>query len=116
MGHERDRAAVLPESKKGSGSMSMPKKRRETIAEYYDRRGVLSDLVEEPVEFALDEELREQILKGKRKRRLKNLSIKLDAPQIPAVRKIATMQSIPYQTLIRKWLADMIRKELRLTA
>ncbi|MEK6815865.1 MAG: hypothetical protein AABY65_14145 [Nitrospirota bacterium] len=95
---------------------SRQKKTKETVAEYYDRVGALDEIVDEPVEFALEEELREAILKGKRKRRLKNLSIKLDAAQILAVRKIATMQSIPYQTLIRKWLADMIRKELRLTA
>jgi len=28
-------------------------------AEYYDRRGVLGEIVETPVEFALDAELRE---------------------------------------------------------
>jgi hypothetical protein len=85
-------------------------------AEYYDRRGVLEELVEGQVEFALDEELREQILKGKRRRRLKNISIKLDEAQIIALRKIATLKSTPYQTLIREWLAAGIRKELRISA
>ncbi len=33
---------------------------------------------------------------------------------IQALRKIATMKSIPYQTLIRQWLAEGIRKELHL--
>jgi len=87
----------------------------ETPAEYYDRRGVLGEIQEGPVEFVLDEELRAQILKGKRTRRLQNLSIKLDPAQIQALRKIATGKSIPYQTLIRQWLADGIRRELRLT-
>lgn len=82
---------------------------------YYDRHGVLGEIIEQPIAFALDEELRAQILAGKRARRLKNLSIKLDPVQIQALRKIATMKSIPYQTLIRQWLTDRIRRELRLT-
>ncbi len=87
----------------------------ESLAEYYDRRGVLAELSRRPMEFALDEELRRQILGGQRRRRLQNLSIKLDAAQIQALRKIATMKAIPYQILIRQWLADGIRRELRLT-
>ncbi len=92
------------------------RKLKETPAKYYDRRGVLGELKERPVEFALEEELRRQILGGKRTRRLQNISIKLDPAQIQALRKIATMKSIPYQTLIRQWLAEGIRKELHLTA
>ena len=89
---------------------------KETPAEYYDRRGVLGEMEEGPVEFALEEELRRQILGGKRTRRLQNISIKLDPAQIQALRKIATMKAIPYQTLIRQWLAEGIRKEFHLTA
>jgi len=85
------------------------------IAILYDRHGVLNDVVEKPIVFALDEELRAQILSGKRARRLQNLSIKLDPAQIQALRRIATMKSIPYQTLIRQWLAEGIRREMRLT-
>ncbi len=88
---------------------------RENLAEYYDRRGVLGELEEAPVEFALEEELRQQILHGRRRRRLQNISIKVDPAQIQALRKIATTKSIPYQTLIRQWLAEGIRKELHLT-
>jgi hypothetical protein len=87
---------------------------KETPAEYYERRGVLGELDEVPVEFALEEELRNQILTGKRTRRLQNISLKIDPTQIQALRKIATIKSIPYQTLIRQWLAEGIRKELRL--
>jgi hypothetical protein len=88
----------------------------ESVAAYYERRGVLSELEERPVPFALDEELRKQILHGQRARRLQNISIKLDPAQIQALRKIATMKSIPYQTLIRQWLAEGIRKELQISA
>ncbi len=87
----------------------------ETLAEYYDRRGVMREIVPGRVEFALEEELRRQILGGRRARRLQNLSIKLDPVQIQALRKIATMKAIPYQTLIRQWLAEGIRRELHLT-
>lgn len=93
---------------------SKTRKAKETLAEYYDRRRVMREIVDAPVHFALEEELREQILRGQRRRRLQNLSIKLDPVQIQALRKIATMKAIPYQTLIRQWLADGIRKELRL--
>ena len=87
---------------------------RESPAEYYDRRGVLSELQKESVEFSLDEELRRQILSGKRTRRLQNISIKIDPIQIQAVKKIAVMKSVPYQTLIRHWISECVRKELRL--
>jgi predicted DNA binding CopG/RHH family protein len=86
----------------------------ENPAEYYDRHGVLTEIEDQPVEFALEEDLRKQILKGMRTRRLENISIKLDPAQIQALRKIATMKSIPYQTLIRQWLAEGIRRELGL--
>jgi predicted DNA binding CopG/RHH family protein len=88
---------------------------KESIAEYYDRRGVLPELEEGAIEFSLEEELRRQILEGKRTRRLQNISIKLDPAQILALKKIATMKAIPYQTLIRQWLAEGIRRELRIT-
>ena len=96
--------------------MRKPTRVKEPLATYYDRRGILGEIIERPVAFSLDEELRAQILGGKRTRRLANLSIKLDPVQIQALRKIATMKSIPYQTLIRQWLAEGIRRELRLPA
>ena len=84
------------------------------LAEYYDRHGVLGEIVQGPVAFWLEEELRRQILEGHRVRHLQNISLKLDPAQIQALKKIASMKSIPYQTLIRQWLAEAIRKELRL--
>ena len=52
--------------------------------------------------------------KTKRTDEAANVSIKLDAVHIQALRKIATLRSIPYQTLIREYLAGPIRRELRL--
>ncbi len=91
--------------------MSKPKT-PEDLAAAYDREGVLGHLEGARVTFALDEELRAQILKGARRRKLKNVSIKLDPAQIAALRKIATQKAMPYQTLIRSWLAEGIRREL----
>lgn len=89
-------------------------KTHEDVAAYYDRRGVLGEIEDRHVEFALDEELRRRVKSGATRRRLENLSIKLDPAHVVALRKIAVMKAIPYQTLIRQWLAEGIRRELRL--
>lgn len=92
--------------------MKKATKRSDDLATLYDREGVLGQIEEKPVEFALDEELRAQILRGARRRALKNVSIKLDAAQVVALKRIATQKAMPYQTLIRSWLAEGIRREL----
>ncbi len=83
-------------------------------AKYYDRHSVLEEIVDDHVEMSLKTELRKTILSGKRKRRLKNISIKIDPLQVQAIKKVAAMKSIPYQTLIRHWLSQNIKKELRI--
>ncbi|MEA1927295.1 MAG: hypothetical protein U9N73_03750 [Candidatus Auribacterota bacterium] len=87
---------------------------KESLARYYDRRGILNEIEEGPVVFSLEDDLREQILRGKRTRRLKNISIKLEQAQIQALQKIAVQKSIPYQTLIRSFLAEAIKRELHI--
>ena len=81
---------------------------------YYDQRSLLKEIIDEPVNLSLDQQLRNDILSGKRKQALKNITIKLDPLQVQAIRKIATMKSIPYQTLIRSWLSKEIKRELNL--
>jgi predicted DNA binding CopG/RHH family protein len=83
-------------------------------ADYYEHRDFLDEIVEDPVEFSLDEELVRDILERKRKRKLKNVTIKMDPLQVHTIRKLATIKSIPYQTLVRHWLSDKIRQELNL--
>jgi hypothetical protein len=90
----------------------VPKTMRD--AKYYDKRGVLSEIVGKPVEMSLETELRESIITGKRKRRLANISIKIDPLQVQAIKKLATMKSIPYQTLIRNWLSQNLKEELHI--
>ena len=83
-------------------------------SEYYERANILDELLEEPAEFSLDDQLLQDILSKKRKRKLQNITIKMDPLQVSTIRKLATIKSIPYQTLIRHWLSDQIRKELNL--
>ena len=87
---------------------AMPKK----WAEYYDHGNILDEIMEESVTLTLDEGLLQDIVSGKRKRKLKNISIKMDPLHVQAIKKLATMKAIPYQTLVRHWLAEDIRKEL----
>ena len=79
---------------------------------YYDDREILEEIVDETVDLVLDDGLFQDILSGKRKRKLKNVTIKIDPLQIKAIKKLSTMKSIPYQTLIRHWLAEGIKQEL----
>jgi len=83
-------------------------------SEYYDQVDILDELLEEPVHFSLDDQLQKEILSGKRVRRLKNLTIKMDPLQVQMIRKMAVTKSIPYQTLIRHWLSEKIKSELNL--
>ena len=85
---------------------------RKTWAEYYDQENILDEITEEPVTFSLQDDIRQDIITGKRKRKLKNISIKLDPLHVQAIKKLATMKAMPYQTLVRHWLAENIKKEL----
>ena len=79
---------------------------------YYDDRKILDEVTDEPVDMVLDNNLREEILSGKRRRKPKNITIKIDPLQVKAIKKLSTMKSIPYQTLIRNWLAEGIKSEM----
>jgi predicted DNA binding CopG/RHH family protein len=98
--------------------MTKPRKTQKKVHEdpavYYDSHSILREIEDLAIDASLDDELREEIVSGQHKRRLKNLSIKMDPAQIIALRKIAVMKSIPYQTLIRQFVAEGIRKELKL--
>ena len=82
--------------------------------EYYDTHGVLGDIVDEDIDLTLDDALREDIIAGKRKRKLRNVSIKVDPLYLQSIKKIATSKGIPYQTLVRQWLVKEIKKELKI--
>jgi predicted DNA binding CopG/RHH family protein len=83
-------------------------------AEYYDTHGVLGEIVEENVTLGLEDALKEDILAGKRKRNLRNITIKIDPLYLLSIKKVATLKGIPYQTLVRQWFAEKIRMELKI--
>jgi predicted DNA binding CopG/RHH family protein len=95
--------------------MKKGKNREKNWVDYYERADLLEELLEEPVEFSINGQLRKDILLKRRKRKLQNVTIKIDPLQIRAIRKLATIKSIPYQTLIRHWLSQEIKKELNPT-
>ena len=80
--------------------MKKAKKQKDRI-KYYEDRDILGEVIDDPADLVLDEGLRLEILSGKRKRNLKNVTIKIDPLQVMAIKKLSTMKSIPYQTLIR---------------
>ncbi len=82
-------------------------------AAYWDQHGVLNAIEEGEVTWSLEESLQRAIRSGKRAHRLKNLTIKIDPLFVQAIRKIAAQRAIPYQTLIRSWLAKDIKEELK---
>ncbi|MDA8240264.1 MAG: CopG family antitoxin [Nitrospiraceae bacterium] len=88
--------------------------KKATDEEYYDKHGVLGEIVEEDVIISLDEALREDIVAGKRRRKLQNVTIKIDPLYLTSIKKVATKKGIPYQTLVRQWVAEKIRKELKI--
>jgi len=89
-------------------------KKRITDEEYYDKHGVLDEITEEEVALSLNDALRQDILSGKRRRKLRNITIKLDPIYLVSIKKVATKKGIPYQTLVRQWVAENIRKELKI--
>lgn len=88
-------------------------KKKAADGEYYDKHGILGDLMVGGVALSLDDALKQDILSGKRKRKLRNITIKLDPLYLLSIKKVATKKRIPYQTLVRQWVAENIRKELK---
>jgi predicted DNA binding CopG/RHH family protein len=91
------------------------KQQKKDWAEYYDEKDILDELLAGSVDFSLDEGLLKEILSKDRKRKLQNVTIKIDPLHLRAIRKLATSKSIPYQTLVRHWLSEQIKKELHLS-
>ena len=89
-------------------------KQKDQKAKFYDARGILNEIIEEDVDLGLHEALRKDILTGKRKRKLQNISIKVDPLYLQSIKRIATTKGIPYQTLLRLWLVEHVRKELKI--
>jgi predicted DNA binding CopG/RHH family protein len=94
--------------------MKKQEKQTKDWIRYYEHENILDEIIDEDVDLSLDDQVHQDILSGRRKRKLKNITIKIDPLQMIAIKKLATMKSIPYQTLIRHWLAEDIKQELEL--
>jgi predicted DNA binding CopG/RHH family protein len=94
--------------------MRKEKHKTKKWVDYYDQADILSEITDKSVEFSLEDRLRSDILLKRRRRKLQNITIKMDPLQVQAIRKLATSKSIPYQTLIRHWLSEEIKRELNL--
>ena len=57
--------------------MNKQQEKRENWIEYYDHKSILNEITDEPVDLRLDEHLRKDILSGKRRRKLKNITLNL---------------------------------------
>ncbi len=76
MGHGQSRDQVLAETEgliaEGEDRMKVKAvKRKISDEEYYDKRGILNEIIEEDVPISLDEALKRDIVAGKRKRKLR---------------------------------------------
>ncbi len=95
--------------------MRKEKRTEKGLDGFYEEADILDEIVEDPIQFTLDEDLLRDILSQHRKRKLENVTIKIDPVQLRAIRKVATTKSIPYQTLVRHWLSEQLKRELSLT-
>ena len=78
-------------------------------AEFWDTHNSL-DYIEsdEQVEIELAPELAAKI---RERSRTKRVTLRLRVSQIEAAKEIARKKDIPYQTLMRSWIAEGIRRE-----
>lgn len=81
-------------------------KSEEEEAEFWDTHNSLNYLeTDEPVEVELAPELAAERSKTKK------VTLRLRVSQIEAAKAIARKKDIPYQTLLRSWIAEAIRRE-----
>lgn len=94
--------------------MKAPKFKNEREEQkFWDEKGVLNFIQENDETIGLESQLKQDILHGKRKRHLKNISVKLDPVYVTVIKKIAVQKSLSYQSLIRYWLSENIKRELK---
>ena len=78
-------------------------------AEFWDTHNSLDYLEsDEPEEVELNPELTAKI---REQAQTKRVTLRLRVSQIKAAKEIARKKDIPYQTLIRSWVAEAIREE-----
>jgi predicted DNA binding CopG/RHH family protein len=100
---------VLPASQEGlKMAKEIPEfKTEKEEAEFWDTHNSLEYLEsDEPIELELAPELA-----AKDKSKTKRVTLRLRLSQIEDAKTIARDKDIPYQTLIRSWIVDAIKRE-----
>ena len=87
----------------------------EEAAEYFERHSVAGiwDLLPEAHPGKLSAALKKKIC-GRQERLKPAISLRLDPEQIAAAKHIAARKSVGYQTQMRMWIAEGIRREAKL--
>ncbi|NPV72284.1 MAG: hypothetical protein HPY89_00520 [Pelotomaculum sp.] len=83
----------------------------EEAAEFFDSYSFAEAMERglfEPEKVELDPELAAKI---RERAKTKQVTLRLRVSQIEAAKEIAKKKDIPYQTLIRSWVAEAIRRE-----
>lgn len=83
----------------------------EEAAEFFDRYSFAEAMEKglfEPDEIELAPELAAKI---RERSKTKRVTLRLRVSQIEAAKRIAKEKDIPYQTLLRSWIAEAIRRE-----
>lgn len=72
-----------------------------------------AELIEEtePEKLTLAPELAEKL--RRRRERKEVITIRISAPHLARIKRIAQRKGIPYQTLIQLWLAEALEREYR---
>ncbi|MEW6183335.1 MAG: CopG family antitoxin [Bacillota bacterium] len=87
-------------------------KNEEEARDFFDEHNTVELLKEtEPEELVLAPELAEKL--RKRRERKEVITIRISAPHLAKIRRVAQRKGIPYQTLIQFWLAEALEKEYR---
>ena len=83
----------------------------EEVAEFFDSYSFAEAMEKglfEPEKVELEPEL---AMKIRERAKTKQVTLRLRVSQIEAAKEIAKKKDIPYQTLIRSWVAEAIRRE-----
>ena len=87
----------------------LPKFKSKEEAEFWDAYSIADYWEElEPVQVEVDRGLADNIAE---RQKTKRITLRLREYQLEAVKRIAQRKDIPYQTLIRSWVAEAIRRE-----
>jgi predicted DNA binding CopG/RHH family protein len=97
----------------GGKKKTIPELRTEVEArEFFDRHGTV-DFLEDtlPEQLTVDPDLKERLRTQRERKQM--VTLRVSAPHLESVRRIARRKGIPYQTLIQLWIAEGLEREFK---